>query len=118
MKIVCLGNEFIQEDCFAKEVGELLKDEFEVVNVKDSFELMGIVSDGDDFVLLDVVEGLDEVKSLRTGDLREDSIMSAHDFDVAYVLKLLEKDVKIIGVPMSGDLKRTRDEVLRLIKAS
>lgn len=118
MKIVCLGNEFIEEDCFAKEIGELLKDEFEVVNIKDSFELMGVVSDGDDFVLLDVVEGLDEVKSLRTEDLRADSITSAHDFDVVYVLKLLEKDVKIIGVPMSGDLEKVKDEVVRLIKAS
>lgn len=118
MKIVCLGNEFVAEDCFAKEVGALLSKDFDVVNIKDSFELMGIVSEGSDFVLLDVAQGLDEVKVLRTGDLRADSITSAHDFDVAYVLKLLEKDVRIIGIPMSGDLEKTRDEVAVLIKAN
>ncbi len=42
MKIICLGNEFAEGDSLAKDVGGLLMGEYEVVNVKDSFELMGI----------------------------------------------------------------------------
>ena len=111
VKIVCLGNEFVEEDCFAKEVGEMLKGDFEVVNVRDSFELMGIISEvggrrsevGEGFVILDVVEGLSEVVRLKVEDLRADGIVSAHDFDAVYVLKLMDADVRIIGIPMSGD---------------
>ena len=53
MKIVCLGNEFIEEDCFAKEVGRLLAEDHEVVNIKDSFQLMEVLNEEGDFVLLD-----------------------------------------------------------------
>ena len=158
MKIVCLGNEFIEEDCFAKKVGEILKKGFsskdgsagfDVVNIKDSFELMGIISSGDDFVILDVVEGLDEVRILKVEGLRVDAIMSAHDFDAGFVLGLLDfapkgvpsqiqtKDelgqtlppaqvasadadkvgnVRIVGIPMRGDVVEVAGEVLGLIE--
>lgn len=125
VKIICLGNEFLEEDCFAKEVGSLLRTEFKVVNIKDSFELMGVLSEvggvgrsevGGEFVILDVVEGLDEVVKLRVEDLRADSIVSAHDFDAVYVLKLLESSVDIIGIPMRGDAKQIASLVERKIR--
>ncbi len=112
MKIVCLGNEFIEGDGFAKEVGAMLADEFEVVNIKDSFELMNIVSSGEDFIILDVVQGLDCVKKLRVDDLRAEGIVSAHDFDAVYVLKLLGEEVGIVGIPMRGDA----GEIVELVR--
>jgi Ni,Fe-hydrogenase maturation factor len=115
LKIVCLGNEFVEGDSFAKEIGVLLSDEFEIVNVKDSFELMGIVSSGEPFVILDVVRGLENVRELEVGDLRVDSLKSAHDFDAAYILKLMGVSPRIIGIPMSGDALKIGDEVLGLI---
>lgn len=133
VKIVCLGNEFVEGDTLAKEVGELLKDDFEIINVKDSFELMGALSERVDdrvqeienLVILDVVQGLEEVCELKVGDLRVDSITSAHDFDAGFVLalfghdsgepKLMGEDVRIIGIPMKGDVEKIRDEVLELI---
>ncbi|MDH3353129.1 MAG: hypothetical protein OEL87_01660 [Nanoarchaeota archaeon] len=118
MKIVCLGNEFVEEDSFAKKIGEMLKDGFPIVNIKDSFELMEIVSSGEPFIILDVVQGLDEVKKLRVEDLRGDAIVSAHDFDAVYVLKLMGEGVRIIGIPMSGDLEKVRGKVLGLINSN
>lgn len=115
MKIVCLGNEFIEEDCFAKKVGALLEKDFNVVNVKDSFELMGIVSSGDEFIILDVVEGLDRVCWIKVEDLRVDAILSAHDFDVGYVLGLMDCDVKIVGMPTEGDVGEICGKVRKLI---
>lgn len=117
VKIICLGNEFIDEDSFAKNIGKKLKDDFEVINIKDSFQLMSILNDDDDFVLLDVVQGLGEVCLLEVKDLKEDAITSAHDFDAAYVLKLLDKDVKIIGIPMTGNLEEIKERVIQLIKS-
>ena len=126
MKIVCLGNEFVAGDSLAKEVGELLmKEGFGVVNVKDSFELMAILSDEStsghdsgepkDFVILDVVRGLDCVKEIEVKDLRVDSILSAHDFDAGFVLGLLGEGVRIVGIPMEGDVLLVKNEVVKLI---
>jgi len=127
IKIVCLGNEFVECDSFAKEVGVLLEGDFEVVNIKDSFQLMEVLNSEGELVLLDVVEGLDEVRELRVEDLRVDSIVSAHDFDVGQVLALfghdsgepglLGVDVKIIGIPMKGDALMVRDEVVELLSS-
>jgi len=117
VKIICLGNEFIEGDSFAKSVGKKLRDDFKVINIKDSFQLMGILNGEGDFVLLDVVEGLEKVCFIKVEDLRSDAILSAHDFDAGYVLKLLGEDVKIIGIPMSGDLGSVREKVVELIKA-
>jgi Ni,Fe-hydrogenase maturation factor len=117
VKIICLGNEFIEEDFLAKNIGKELKDDFEIINIKDSFQLMSILNDDSDFVLLDVVQGLDKVCLLGIKDLKKDTITSAHDFDAAYVLKLLNKDVKIIGIPITGDSEEIKREVIQLIKS-
>ena len=117
VKIICLGNEFIEEDSLAKSIGEKLKDDFEIINIKDSFQLMSILNNDSDFILLDVVQGLDKVCLLKIEDLKENTITSAHDFDATYVLKLLNKKVKIIGIPMTGDLEETKKEVIQLIKS-
>ena len=118
VKILCLGNEFLEIDSFAKKVGELLSSDFEVINVKDSFQLMGFLNEKKDFVIVDVVQHLDSVKEISLDDLRTDSILSAHDFDAGYVLKLIGSDVKIIGIPVAGDIDKIGEEVLRLIKAN
>lgn len=113
VKILCLGNEFIEEDSLAKIVGNKLKEEFEVIDIRDSFQLMGIFEEKGEFVILDVVDKLEKVILLEIDDLKSDSILSAHDFDAGQVLKLLKPDVKIIGIPMKGDeceiLKSVRD---------
>lgn len=115
VKVVCLGNEFIEGDSLAKEVGVLLAGDYEIVNVRDSFELMGIVSSGIEFVVLDVVLGLKEVRRIDVQDLRVDSIASAHDFDAAYVLKLMNAEAQIIGMPMEGDAEEVVVKVRKLI---
>lgn len=117
VKIICLGNEFIEEDSLAKNIGKRLKNDFEIINIKDSFQLISILNDDSDFVLLDVVQGLDKVCLLEIKDLKKDTITSAHDFDAAYVLKLLNKDIKIIGIPTTGDLEEIKREVIQLIKS-
>lgn len=115
-RILCLGNEFVEEDSLAKEIGNLLgKKGYDVVNIKDSFELMSLLNSENDFIILDVVQGLKKVKEISVEDLRQDNILSAHDFDAGYVLKLINKEVRIIGIPQSGDVEEIMEEVLRLV---
>ena len=123
-KILCLGNEFIKRDSLAKKIGWKLKEreDLEIINIKDSFQLMDILRErdkekgGNDFIILDVVKGLNEVKELGIDDLRQDSILTAHDFDAGYVLKLLGVKIKIIGIPMYGDEDKILREVGWLLK--
>ena len=115
VKIISLGNEFIKNDSLAKKVGELLKKDYEVIALKDSFQLMGIISEGREIVILDVVEGFKEVGLIKVSELRNDTILSAHDFDASYVLSLSGKDIKIIGIPMEGEVEEILLKVRKLI---
>lgn len=116
-KILCLGNEFIEEDSFAKKIGtELGKKGYEIVNIKDSFQLMDELNKENEMIILDVADKLKEVKLLRVDELKENKIMSAHDFDSGFVLKLFEnKKIKIIGIPMIGDINLISSQVLKFL---
>jgi Ni,Fe-hydrogenase maturation factor len=116
-KILCLGNEFVKEDSFAKKIGEeLAKEGFEVVNVKDSFQLMGLLKENNEVIILDVVLGLENVRIIGVRELTDDKIMTAHDFDASFVLKLFEdKDIKIIGVPMNGEISQISEIVKEML---
>ncbi|GBE19596.1 MAG TPA: hypothetical protein ENG87_02950 [Candidatus Pacearchaeota archaeon] len=112
-KILCLGNEFIKEDSMAKKIANELN-EFDFVNINDSFQLIDYINENKNIIILDVVENLDKVAELSIDDLKESRIISAHDFDAGFLLKLLdEKDrqIKIIGVPQSGDVGKIKEDV-------
>lgn len=116
-KLITLGNEFIENDSLAKKVGDLLKDNYEIIPIKDSFQLMTILNETENPIILDVVQGLQEPKVIPTENLRNDSILSAHDFDAGYAIKLVDKPVKIIGIPMQGDENKIKSQVLELLRA-
>jgi hydrogenase maturation protease len=117
MKILCLGNEFVEGDGFAKEVGRQLKErDYDVINIKDSFELLNYAGNRD-IVIVDVVEGLGEVQKISVEDLKENKIMSAHDFDAGFFLKLLsDENIKIIGIPSRGDVEEVVERVRELLE--
>jgi Ni,Fe-hydrogenase maturation factor len=116
VRVLALGNEFIKGDSLAKEVGDFLKKDFEVVKIKDSFELMEILKDKEDFVVLDVVQNLKEVREIGLDDLRVNSVLSAHDFDAGFVLKLFGDKIKIVGIPMEGDVFEIENKVNEMIR--
>lgn len=120
MRILCLGNEFIEEDSLAKRIGAELASEFEIIFINDSFQLMEFIKNNDDFFILDVVSGLDKVRLLNIEDLDNIKIMNAHDFDAGFVLKLFsnQKNIKIIGIPETGDIFLLKDAVLNMLSKS
>lgn len=118
MKILCLGNEFIKEDSLAKEVGkELIKEGYNIINIKDSFQLIEELNSSDEIIILDVVERLNEVKLLQLDELKSNNIITAHDLDAQFILKLFnDKNIKIIGIPMSGIIKIIKKQVKILLE--
>lgn len=119
-KILSLGNEFIKEDSLAKEIGdEFLKEGYNIVNIKDSFQLMQEVNSKEEIIILDVVENLNEVKLLSSDELQDNKIITAHDFDAGFVLKLFKnKKIKIIGIPMTGKIKIIGETIRNILNNS
>lgn len=117
-KILVLGNEFIEKDSFAKKVIDTFPKTFNVIKIKDSFQLMTELSQYKNLIILDVVQNLKEPQIIEIKDLKNDSILSAHDFDASYILKLINKEVKIVGIPMQGNIKPIRNKVIKIIKTN
>lgn len=123
IKILCLGNEFISDDSFAKKIAKELEHEFrefEWIYLKDTFELMEVlqdIRDDDKLIVIDVVEELKEVRNIGIDELSENSILSLHDFDSGFLFKLLgeNKHLKIIGLPKDGDDFRVNLETRTLL---
>ncbi len=118
MRILCLGNEFIEEDSFAKKIGkELEKDNYRIVYVEDFFQLIELLNSSEEFIIFDVVKGIGEVCLLNSKDLENDRNFSMHDLGVEFALKLLEKEkTKILGIPIGGDIKKTKKQVKKIIQ--
>lgn len=116
MKIYCFGNEYIEQDSMAKKIADSL--EIEGVEFIKADSIEGISGD---LVILDVVKGITEVKMIDNIDkIKEFYPVSAHDFDLGTELKLRKavgetNSVKIIGVPMEGDIEEIKEKVKHLI---
>ena len=120
MKVYCFGNEFLKEDSLAKEIADSISIEgVEFVKCSDSSE---IFLQEKEIVILDVVEGISEVVVFDDIDkLKDNSIVTLHDFDLGFFLKLMKGidqigKVRIIGVPMKGDKERIKKDVIKKIQ--
>jgi hypothetical protein len=119
MKILSLGNEFVKSDSLAKKICIELEKEsgIKIFNIKDSFQLMDELKSDGDFILIDVVFGLKDVKLIGVGELKLDSIVTSHDFDAGFVINLLSenKNIKIIGIPGFGNYPVIKKKVKDLL---
>ena len=100
MKILVLGNEFIEEDSFAKNISNFLKKDHKIIKINDSFQLLEELQKSSKKIII-VVKNLEELKILKIEDLKHNNILSAHDLDASFFLQLLNPSVKIIGLPQN-----------------
>ena len=119
-KVLCFGNEYINEDSLAKKIVKELKIpgvEFILCNGAGDI----LEHDLKDVYIMDVMSGINDVVLLEDiNRLKENRLITLHDFDVAYILKLLKeinhiKKIKIIGIPKSGDKKEIKDKVTKIL---
>ncbi|MBW3017473.1 hypothetical protein KY316_03795 [Candidatus Woesearchaeota archaeon] len=116
MKILVFGNEFLENDSMAKKLADEVGSEKFVKcdRVEDILKYK-------DFVIMDVVEGIDKVMVIDDVDrLKASKLVSLHDFDLGFFLKLLKETgkldkVKIIGIPMKGNLHEIKKQVMALL---
>ncbi len=111
------GNEHLLEDKLARDVARELKG-FEIRHCRSPDDLLD--AEGD-ILILDVVKGISKPLIIEDiAQLKTRKMMSLHDFDVGYVLTLMNglgisKTIKILGIPQTGDSKKLAREVLALV---
>lgn len=123
MKILCFGNEFIEDDALAKKVADILKKEsgFDIIKCDSENDLLDYLEE--EIVILDVVKGIKGVRVFDENDIDylDTSELSAHDFDLGFQLKILQKiekidKLKIIGIPMKGNARDIAEEIIEILK--
>ncbi len=119
MKILVFGNPYLKEDSLAAEIAKEL--ELENVEWRVTDNLNDLLEE-DYSAILDVAYGIPRVVILNDlKKLREHRLVSLHDYDVAYFLKLMKAmgkiyRVKIIAIPVGYDKRKASDEIKVLIK--
>lgn len=127
-KIFCFGNPYIDHDGVALELAdELAKEddfsqiEFIKCETPDSLLEYNGDCEGETIHILDVVRGIKEVSIIDDVDkLESHSLVSLHDFDLGFFLKLIQaagqvKKVRIIGIPYGQKKDECEDEVKKII---
>lgn len=119
MKILVFGNPHVEDDALAVEIAQELK----IAGVKWQItDNLNDLLEPDFDAILDVGKGIPHVVLLdEIEKLKEHNMVSLHDYDVTFFLKLhkalgnLEK-IKIIAIPMGYDKKQAKIEIKSILK--
>lgn len=124
IKIFCFGNPYIEHDAIALELANLLASapelshiEFVKCETPDPLLEYNGEKQGDTIFIMDVVRGIKEVSIIEDIDLLEaHSLVSMHDFDLGFFLKLIKaasqvNKVCIIGIPYGRKAWEVKKEV-------
>ncbi|MFH1211949.1 MAG: hypothetical protein V1659_03400 [Candidatus Woesearchaeota archaeon] len=119
--VLVFGNPKLEEDNLALKVSKELKLEgFTFIECASADSLLYFVDK--DFIILDVVKGAKKTMLIDDVErLKQHKIVSLHDFDLGYFLKLLDKlgklkNTKIIGIPQQGNIEEIREDVVKILK--
>ncbi len=123
--ILAFGNPYLNEDNFALKIADSIVEDkiknIEVIKCVSPEEVIHYTEK--DFVILDVVKDLKDVILFDDIDrLKANSIISLHDFDLGFFLKLMKETgklekVNIIGIPQQGNEENIKKQVLTLIQS-
>lgn len=117
-KILVFGNPLVKKDRLPIVLTTKLQREFPYIEFKEFDAVEDLHMEGRVLYILDSVEGIENVEVITDIDmLLVNKIYSVHDFDLAYVLKLMKKmemldKVTIFGVPTN----MRKDVALRQLK--
>jgi len=114
MKIFVYGSAHEGDDTafrLAQDLEKVLPYKF--VRSMDPTDLMN----EDEVVIMDAVEGIDNVTVFFSPDIISEKKVSLHDFDIGYFLKLSEQlgeriKVRVLGIPMQGDYNKIKQDVI------
>ena len=118
------GNPLVDVDSLPLRLIGKLRKEFPLVTFNEFDPSENLEQEGRDLDIIDTVEGIDRVMLLTDIDsIRTSRVLSLHDFDLGYSLKLLKKlghidSVRIFGVPMKISEQDALTQLSALIRAN
>ncbi len=123
MYLLAFGNPYLEEDNLAIKIADSMLDDqlkdLEIIKCLAPDEILSYMDK--EFYILDVVKNAKEVMLIDDIDrLNASNIISMHDFDLGFFLKLMKETgridkVKIIGIPQSGDIKELKKKIIDLL---
>ena len=100
MKILCFGSTLIKKDSLAHDVADALSGKlpgFGFVKCNSYDDL--VEHENEEFIILDVAEGISKPKWLMRSELMNYKRYSSHDLDLSFYLKLLKPKCRIFALP-------------------
>lgn len=119
INIFVLGNPLLKEDSISLKIIQKLEDKFPKVNFSEFDPTEDLNSEY--LLFMDVVEGIDKVELIKDlSKLETRKIYSTHDFDLAFLLKILKKaklikEAIIIGIPKNAEEGESLKQVEKII---
>ncbi len=119
MRVLAFGHPDLEEDNLALKLASTLRVPgftFEVCRSPESLSEIG-----EPFIILDVGAGIQEPRFIDDlSKIRAPKMVSLHDFDLGYFLKLHEKlgdlpELKVLAIPQRGNIYEIRRKVEALL---
>lgn len=120
--VLVFGNPLVPEDSLALRILPKLRKQFPSVEFVELDATEELTEYGQHLIILDVAKGIEKpaiITDLKHLEL--DRVLTMHDFDLAWNLKILKtagkiKSVKIIALPYKLDEKKALEAAAALIK--
>ncbi|MBS1266163.1 MAG: hypothetical protein MAG795_00128 [Candidatus Woesearchaeota archaeon] len=119
--ILCFGNPHLKQDSLAITLAKKLKIEgFKFKICIRPEELLE--NTGKEILIMDVVKGINKVKLITDIDqFRLNKIITLHDMDLGFYLKLLKQtgqieEVKVIGLPQKAEQTKAKQQIKELLR--
>ena len=104
MYVLCFGNPYIKEDSLiSKHIKSFDKEGYTFILCKSPDDILSYAEKN--FIILDVAKGIEEPCIITDAtQLRSRNLVSSHDFDLNFFLRLFEKlgqKIKILAIPFN-----------------
>ncbi len=111
------GNPYLEFDSLAIKVAKNLEGNKSIKIIYCNSPEILIESEENEIIILDVIKGISKISIITDiSQIKTRKLTTMHDFDLGFFLHLMKelginKKIKIIGVPESGDIEEISKEV-------
>jgi hydrogenase 3 maturation protease len=121
--LLAFGNPYLNQDNLALSIADaIITDKIKGLEVVKCISPEEVLNYTDkEFFILDVVKDAKEIIMIDDIDkLRSSNMVTLHDFDLGFFLKLMKETgqiekVKIIGIPQQGDITQIKQKVISML---
>jgi Ni,Fe-hydrogenase maturation factor len=118
--VLCFGNPYLEDDNIAQKAAKQIKVKgVKFVACNSPEQIIDYLEK--DFLILDVAKGIKKITIIDSvSKLEKSKIVSLHDFDLGFFLKLIKKmgnanKIRIIALPQKIDIDKLKIELNKIL---